>query len=953
MRLKPALIMLSVFVVVIGTFAYLVVTYEGPTSTELQLIQVDRLFPELDPAAVQVIELVSPQLGPEPVVIERAGVRKWRMTRPDKALASEKRVRALLARFVALEAAKRGYVTGDFEPYELARPRYRVALTMSGGEQHMLTFGTKVAPIAAPGSEEYMDFYTLDEAGGSRDVIPHRYTRVGDRSQVLIVKDDVCPLIQVKSDLFREPGLVYSETADGTAPLDVAKVEAARISVRDGEETRAVAFRRTGATTWRLTEPVDARANGRNVSSAIRRLLALHATSSAAYPDDDPKDLAAFGLDRPSVLVELKVSEQAGAKPADYSIRFGRMLDGKDDLAYAQSSSRKSVLAVMSEVPVKELSERVEFFRDKRLVVVEPDALGSAAFEYGTGRPRLAVARRAGEPTKWRLEEPFFARAKNAAVESLLSAALRLSVQPGGFVAEKADDLGRYGLDKPRLAVRFTRKGEAKPFTSFLIGASPTARGKQHLVYAKNADEPAVVLVDRAAIGALSPDAATLRATVLLEGFDRWSAAGLQIVRGGKTVRLKSAGRQGWTFVEPEGLKASYTEPSDFLGDLADLKIEAWPADRPKSYAPFVLDPPYAVVTATTRAMADEPGGRADAAAAAKTFVVHFGQRAKNAKRLYVRLPGEPNVYEVKADILAKIDRGCLEFRDTQVLAFDPAAVKGVRVEGGRAEYDIVRARGGEWLLRKPVPVLGDAERIKGLLDALAGLRAKRLVAEGDLARPAFGLKPAGGRPYRKVVIQVELKAAAKTFTLLVGFVVPEGEAGDRYAVIAEDNIVFVMGAEEFRTLDDEFVTHQVMDLTRAGVAKVAVVHRDGSKVEVARRGADWTITSHKELEADEDRVTALIDAVRSITAERYATYDQKDLAKYGLAKPLVTLTVTAKDQLPTVLKIGDAAKATREDEAKTHYATGGGIRAVFLVSEDQVKRVARHVEDLIRKKNP
>ena len=982
MRLRPALIMLGVFIIVIGGLALFVSMYEAPTTDELATLKDRPLFPDVTPAAVRKVEIISPKIGEKPMIIARTGGRKWQMTSPVTALASDRKISRVLQAFVRMKAA-RGHRTRSFVDYDLDKPKLRVTLTSRTGEVTTVAFGVDVE-LARAGTEAYMDTYTLDQLGGARKTVTHRYVRVGDKNQVLLVKDDVCPLIDVKAASFREPLLVYAETEGDIAPLILFDLAAATITVRgkDGK-TRTIALAGKEGAKWRVKRPVEARADSSKVRDALKRTLELEAKDVDAFVEEDPTDLAKYGLDKPSLAVELGVAKERGSdEVVTHTIHFGASPKGKSDVIYAQSSARKSVLLVSSAVK-SALSGNVESFRDKRVIVSGIRHVQSATFAYARGRPKLAVGRRAKDAENWNIIEPVSGRARSSAVAGLISTLTTLKVEPGGFVSEDPGNLAKYGLDKPRIVATLALKGKKAPSAKVLIGRSP--KDKPELVYAKNAAEPSIVLVLKSVIDDLSPEVKSLRSDTLLEGYDQWSAYELEIVRGKKRVKLEKEERLSWNFIEPKakGLKADYAAPSDFLSAVADLSIEAWPADKPKDYGKFGLHKPHASLTLKTKQeRLDEFGEKQDDRdEQTKTFAVHFGARTKDGKRCYARLPSETNVYEIKADILDKIDKGYLLFRDKLVLDFKEENVKSLRVEGGRTDYAAQKVPGGSWLLTKPMPVLGSPSDIAALLEAISALSAKELICEGDLDNPRYGLKPKTGRPYRKVAIIVEKELPKKeqndakkgdkkdgkpkkpdkletilvSRTLLVGALVPGNKEGGRYAVVAEDGIVFVMPGDVIKKLDKELLTTRVMNITRAGTSRASVVHRDGSKVEVARINNEWQIVSHKKVAPDKEKIKKFVEEAGWVSLEKYVAYDKKDLAKYGLDKPLLRVTVKPAGKLASVLRIGNEAKGEKvgddeDKQMKTYYATGGGIPAVFLISEKKVKQLDKHVEDLMKK---
>jgi|GEM_PF-5926812 len=956
MRLKPALIMLGVFAVVIGALAVFVATYQGPSTDETLTADEEVLFQGLVPGQVTQIEIVSPKAG-GPVVLRRTGERKWRMVRPFDALASWQKVAEILDGLARLKSSQ-GYATENFVDYELDEPAFRVVVTTSDGTTHSAAFGTRF-DFAEAASEARMDAYTLAETGGEGQVVPHRYTRVGTRNQVLIVRDTICPKLDVDPAALREPALVYAETPTETGPVKASEVRKLAITVRgnDGQRSSTV-LQRTPDSQWRVTKPVDARADGEKTALAVSQLVELAAEGDGAYVDDDPKDLAKYGLEQPRVLVEMEPSGEPGGA-VRHTVRFGA--ESSDGRMHAQSSSRKSVMLVPGAVVETALTQGADYFRDRRLLVMRPEDIESVTFRYADGRADLAIERGPDAPGSWRITKPVTGRAAPGAVGTLLDRILCLAVAPGGFVGENENNLGKCGLDTPGIIVSLAGADGSNVSEQVLIGGQ--SDDDPALVYAKNVAESSVVLVPATAVGDLSPTPESMRSRILLDGFTRWDGVEIEIVAGSRKALLKRGEKFTWTFVEPEGARADYVAPNLFLATVEGLKVKAWPADAPDDYAAFGLDNPAAVLSITTEPDAGTPMGH-DEAGARKTFVVQFGTRTDDGKRCYVRVPPEPNVYEIDADILARVEKCGLPFRDRNVLSFNAGAVHSLRVEGGRASYALRWERAGLWRLAEPMVALADDLIVKAAIEAMSQLTTKEFVCEGGLDDTAYGLD----EPYRKLTAivaepgQGEGGDVLASKTLLVGAAVPDNKDGERYAAVAGDGAVFVIAGDVAEKLAREMASLTVVNIIRPEVSEVSVQRGDGSGMTVVRKSGGWEITSHKDVVADRQKVESLAEEAGWVRAESYVSYDLAHLERYGLDHPTFTMSVTRKGQLPVTFSIGGRArdedlppakKASAEKGEKGrrpvryYYATGAGIPAVFLLRGDKVAALDKHIEDI------
>ncbi len=944
MRLKPAIIILMAFAVVIAGLAALLVIYREPGPGQGGLVKGGVVFPELKPDEVVRIEFASPK---GTMVLERIGSEKWRIVRPFEGPASGEKADRLLGGLLRLQAVN-SFVPKSMADYELDQPRFRVSVTTQSHGVFRIAFGTDVAAGGATG-DTYVDIYSLAETGGSDRAARHRYASVGDGSRVLVVPDDIVPLINVDLSTFREPALVYRETRDKFERINPADL--ARVSIKsraDGNGKRTMTFSVTNGRTWRMVEPVEARSDDARVAQAVRGVLDLAAVDGG-FVEDNPHDLSKYGLDEPSAEVELELGQAPGDRKAVLAVRFGKSPADNESLVYAQSGARNAVLLVKGDVVRRFLTEPVEFFRDRRLVTLAPQSIESAEF-VRVNYPKLKVVRDHGAPNRWRIDEPVVSAAQSEQVEQLLASAVGLTVSAGGFISEDPGDPAKYGLDTPSMTISFVLKTAdgktAPPPVRILIGKP--FPDNDRLFYARNTAEPSVVLVAKNALDALSPDVRSLRSRRLFEEFRSGDASEIVIERGGSTLKLEKNKQLQWTSAEPKELSVDSAAVAEFLEAVGRVAVEAWPADRPLDYAIFGLDKPYATLAVKFGPQKGEAGGPVT------KRIICFGRRTPGDGGCYVWVPPEPNVYEIKADLLARIESGELAFRSRQVLSFDPARVKMVHIEGGRAEYRIQRPAGGQWMLSAPIPALADIASVLGLLDTLRGLTARQLVSAGGPADPQYGLD----KPYRKVTLIIEQDGTLVSRTLLVGAPVKGQEDADRYAALAEDRLVFTMPGSVVNSIDAEFLSTTVVNVMKAEINRITVEHRDGSVVQAVRTASGWQITSRRDVAADQDKIEALAEEAGWVRAESFAALNQENLERYGLARPLLTVTIGRPARLPIVLQIGDRAEPLAplppgKRKTTLYYATGGDLPAVCLLDEDKVKALNKRVEDLIKKGGP
>ncbi len=86
-----------------------------------------------------------------------------------------------------------------------------------------------------------------------------------------------------------------------------------------------------------------------------------------------------------------------------------------------------------------------------------------------------------------------------------------------------------------------------------------------------------------------------------------------------------------------------------------------------------------------------------------------------------------------------------------------------------------------------------------------------------------------------------------------------------------------------FRPGAEEAARHKVMSVTQAGVERIIVHIRDGSSIELAKRGDDWFLVRPFEARADRSQVERVLELLDATSKEKLAA---TDLARFDLDNP-------------------------------------------------------------------
>ncbi len=371
-------------------------------------------------------------------------------------------------------------------------------------------------------------------------------------------------------EMKREPSDAEPPKDRVFAGLDAGTINALTLRATSGDVTTV---EREGAG-WRITAPIQARADGAEVSSLTSSLESLDVSRAV---DEAPADLATFGLAEPRMSVAFTTEN------ATQTLLLGdRTATGGDIYAKLDGQSRVFLIPSWLETSL----DRTTFqLRDKAIVAVDRAQVDSISIIGAPGTIELAK-----EGDSWSLEQPISARADSSAVDTLLT---RLTTgQMQAVVAEEPATLDVYGLEPARTTVTLSGGGER--LAQVLVGSE----SGDAAVHVKDAARTVVFTVEASLASDLQRPASAYRRKALFD-VDTTSAAKLSVTReDGTTLAFErrppqddANGAPVWQQTAPEG----GTMAADRIGELASrlqtLRAESWQVRAPRT------TPPLATIT--------------------------------------------------------------------------------------------------------------------------------------------------------------------------------------------------------------------------------------------------------------------------------------------------------------------------------------------------------------------
>ena len=338
--------------------------------------------------------------------------------------------------------------------------------------------------------------------------------------------------------------------------------------------------------------------------------------------------------------------------------------------------------------------------------------------------------------------------------------------------AYPAKDPAAYGLDKPAavFTVRFTG-ADGKPATKIIQIGKPTTDGDtkgDRFVRVENG--ATIGVLPSVLAGTLLGPALEFRNRNLLN----LSNVDRATLERGQRKAVFEAANGSWKMLQPVDAPAEQTDLQEFcIGRSApSLAVDRLIADKPADLATYGLD---------------KPSARWIFQLAGKNVLELLLGKSTVDGKVYAKLAGNDLVFLLDPNLAKQAEA---EYRSRTVW---PAPLDAVQIEkihfGGQENPFGLEKVDNVWKVTgKPTDNVNQ-DAVKELLDALAGLKAARFVADktGDLK--LYGLDPA------QRTIEIQTQSGKRT--LLIGrqegessryYVrVPEGEVAQAVFVVSED----------------------------------------------------------------------------------------------------------------------------------------------------------------------
>ena len=266
-----------------------------------------------------------------------------------------------------------------------------------------------------------------------------------------------------------------------------------------------------------------------------------------------------------------------------------------------------------------------------------------------------------------------------------------------------------------------------------------------------------------------------------------------------------------------------------------------------------------------------------------------IGKDAALEGKVYVRLANSKEVFLASKNVRDDVSKKPEDFRDKKLTDLTTAQVNRVVLKTNAGEMELQKT-GEHWDIVKPLRARGDDQKVGDFVAQVTTARIEKFVGEdkGDLH--AYGLAEPRGTV---TLFAPEVKDGA---TLAIGSAVPN-EKDQVYVRFAARGSVYSVSKKIEELLNAKPADLRDRHLVRIDTNQLDRVTVDvpgKAKTVLARKTENWTIASRKDQPANSSEVTRLIDTLKNEQAKRFIEDVAPDLAKYGLDKPQLVVTLSS-----------------------------------------------------------
>lgn len=360
--------------------------------------------------------------------------------------------------------------------------------------------------------------------------------------------------------------------------------------------------------------------------------------------------------------------------------------------------------------------------------------------------------------------------------------------------------------------------------------------------------------------------------------FDRDKLDGIQIQNGDDRIELRRKENK-WRVESPIKDQADNAIVAGLLSNLEawqkDRTIAAKEIEKEKSrLQEYGLNTPKLRLKLLGKEMPPE---------------ILFGKDAAFEGKMYVRFENSRETYVADQSVKNDIAKKPEDFRDRKLTELTTAQVSRILLKTAAGEMELQK-KNDHWEIVKPLRARGDDQKIGDLIAQITTARIEQFVADdrGDLN--PYGLATPRGS------ITIFAPDDRQGQMLQIGSV-PEKQKEQVYVRFLARNAVYALAKkteEILKTRPDDLRDRHLVRFETNVLDRITIDAPGRNKTILARKDENWTIANRNNQPANADEVNRLIDTLKNEQVTNFVTDVASELAKYGLDKPQLQVTLSS-----------------------------------------------------------
>ena len=266
------------------------------------------------------------------------------------------------------------------------------------------------------------------------------------------------------------------------------------------------------------------------------------------------------------------------------------------------------------------------------------------------------------------------------------------------------------------------------------------------------------------------------------------------------------------------------------------------------------------------------------------------GNETPTKDALYVQIQGTKPVCVTRKSLFDRLNVGLDSLRSRVAVEFTPALATRLEIRSVDRSVELAKTATTtnappRWAIVRPLAARADQQKVSELLTTLNDLRIQDFVSEDPKDLHTYQLD----EPEREATVW----SGDTAKTLLIGRALTN-DPSKVYAKLKTADSIFTVSADpakKFAVQINDLRDPHVLTFDEADVRGIELA-RGSEKISLARTDETWNLTAPVAIAAEDSAVHELLTQLGALSAKQFVADVATDLDKYGLATPVITVTL-------------------------------------------------------------